>query len=268
MAAGFGLAALYALTVIRLRANQIVAGTAINMLAAGVAPFVCKVLYGVTGSTPGIPIDDRFHIAPVFMAFALVALVHLWAEYTPSGLWVKFAGEHPQALDTAGIRVNRVRWAGVLMSGVLAGLGGAALSTFLSSSYSKNMTAGRGFMALAALIFGKPLDALDPDQQHSVGSSRAALRQGALSLFALRYLSSLNIESIDYDPGSQIASLKYKLAEGTTLNVSQGTGGGQPSAGIRKRLSKHMAVTTTLNNPSPTQADRTVSTFLEWAYQY
>jgi hypothetical protein len=121
---------------------------------------------------------------------------------------------------------------------------------------------------IAALIFGKPIDALDPDQQQSVGSTRAALRQGALSLFALRYLGSLNIESIDYDPGTKTASLRYTLAEGTTLNVSQGTGGGQPSAGIRKRLSKHFAVTTTLNNPSPTHADRTVSTFLEWAYQY
>lgn len=121
---------------------------------------------------------------------------------------------------------------------------------------------------IAALIFGKPIDALDPDQQQSVGSTRAALRQGALSLIALRYLSSLNIESMDYDPGTKTASLKYRLAEGTTLNVSQGTGGGQPSAGIRKRLTKHLAVTTTLNNPSPTQSDRTVSTFLEWAYQY
>jgi hypothetical protein len=121
---------------------------------------------------------------------------------------------------------------------------------------------------IAVLIFGQSIDALDPDQQASVGNSRAALRQGALSLFSLYYLSSMNIESIDYDPGSKTASLKYRLAEGTTLNLSQGTGGGQPSVGLRKRLTKHFALTTTLNNPSPQQADRTVSTFLEWAYQY
>jgi simple sugar transport system permease protein len=68
---------------------------------------------------------------------------------------VNFAGEHPEALAAAGIRVNRVRWAAVLVSGALAGMGGASLSIFLSSSFSRDMTAGRGFMALAALIFGK-----------------------------------------------------------------------------------------------------------------
>jgi general nucleoside transport system permease protein len=74
---------------------------------------------------------------------------------TPAGLWVSFAGEHPEALDAAGVRVNRVRWIAVLVSGALAGMGGASLSIFLSSSFSRDMTAGRGFMALAALIFGK-----------------------------------------------------------------------------------------------------------------
>ena len=68
---------------------------------------------------------------------------------------MNFAGEHPEALDAAGIRVNRVRWLAVLASGALAGMGGASLSIFLSSSFSRDMTAGRGFMALAALIFGK-----------------------------------------------------------------------------------------------------------------
>ena len=70
-------------------------------------------------------------------------------------MWLSFAGEHPSALDAAGVRVNRVRWAAVLVSGALAGMGGASLSVFLSSSFSRDMTAGRGYMALAALIFGK-----------------------------------------------------------------------------------------------------------------
>jgi simple sugar transport system permease protein len=155
MSAGVVLAAVYALFVIRLRANQIVAGTAINMLAMGLTPFFCKILYDVTGSTPAIPIGERFQSAPLYLSWALVAVCFLWVKYTPTGLWVSFAGEHPEALDAAGIRVNRVRWAAVLVSGALAGMGGASLSIFLSSSFSRDMTAGRGFMALAALIFGK-----------------------------------------------------------------------------------------------------------------
>src|SRR5260370_1655823 len=98
---------------------------------------------------------ERFTSAPLSLSWALVAISFLWLKYTPTGLWVGFAGEHPEALDAAGVRVNRVRWAAVLLSGALAGLGGASLSVFLSSSFSRNMTAGRGFMALAALIFGK-----------------------------------------------------------------------------------------------------------------
>jgi general nucleoside transport system permease protein len=155
MGAGLLLAAVYGLFVIRLRANQIVAGTAINMLAMGLTPFLCKILYDVTGSTPAIPIGERFQSAPLYLCWALVVGCYLWMKYTPTGLWVNFAGEHPEALDAAGVRVNRVRWIAVMVSGALAGMGGASLSIFLSSSFSRDMTAGRGFMALAALIFGK-----------------------------------------------------------------------------------------------------------------
>src|SRR6202171_4213282 len=155
LAAGVALAAIYGLFVIRLRANQIVAGAAINMLALGLTPFLCKILYDVTGSTPAIPIADRFQSAPLYLSWVLVVICWLWMKHTRAGLWASFAGEHPEALDAAGIRVNRVRWLAVLASGALAGVGGATLSIFLSSSCSRNMTAGRGFMALAALIFGK-----------------------------------------------------------------------------------------------------------------
>ena len=155
MGAGIFLSAIYAFFVIRLRANQIVAGTAINMLAAGVTPFLAKILYNTNTSTPSLPMELRFHSAPIWLALIAVGISWLWMNYTPSGLWVRFAGEHPEALSSAGIRVNRVRWGAVLASGALTGLGGASLSIFLSSSFSRNMTAGRGYMALAALIFGK-----------------------------------------------------------------------------------------------------------------
>ena len=155
MGAGAVLALVYGIFVIRLRANQIVAGTAINMLALGLTPFVCKLRYDVTGQTPAIPMGDRFESAPLYLSWALVLICWLWMKHTRQGLWLSFAGEHPEALDAAGIRVNRVRWAAVAVSGALAGMGGASLSVFLSSSWTRNMTAGRGFMALAALIFGK-----------------------------------------------------------------------------------------------------------------
>jgi ABC-type uncharacterized transport system permease subunit len=155
MLAGLLLAAVYGVFVIHLRANQIVAGMAINMLALGLTPFLCKLLYDVTGSTPAIPLTERFQSAPLFLSWLLVVVCWFWMRHTRAGLRMSFAGEHPQALDAAGVRVNRVRWIAVLISGALAGMGGAALSIFLSSSFSRNMTAGRGFIALAALIFGK-----------------------------------------------------------------------------------------------------------------
>jgi simple sugar transport system permease protein len=153
--AGSALAAIYGLSVIRFRANQIVAGTAINFLAAGFVPSAAKVLFNVTGSTPALEAAERFDIAPIFIAGVVVFLAQFFLKKTPGGLWLSFAGEHPQALDASGVRVNRVRWIAVLVSGFLAGLGGSCLSIFLSSAYSRNMTAGRGFMALAALILGK-----------------------------------------------------------------------------------------------------------------
>src|SRR5690242_11442341 len=177
MAAGIVLAAIYGFFVIRLRANQIIAGMAINMLAFGLTPFLCKILYDVTGSTPPIPITERFQSVPEYFVWLLVALCYVAMKYTPAGLWVSFAGEHPEALEAAGVRVNRVRWAAVLVSGALAGLGGATLSVFLSSSFSRNMTAGRGFMALAALIFGK---------WHPIGAALACLLFGFAEAVQIR----------------------------------------------------------------------------------
>lgn len=153
--AGSFFAAFYACFVIFFRANQIVAGTALNLLVMGLIPLVLKHLYDSTGATPTLAAEIRFAHFPLWFVWIALLLVWSWLKFTPSGLWVSFAGEHPHALDAAGIKVNRVRFFAVMMSGVLAGLGGASLSIYLSSGYSRNMVAGRGFMALAALIFGK-----------------------------------------------------------------------------------------------------------------
>ena len=155
VAAGAALAAIYGAFAITLRANQIVAGMAINMLALGLTPFCCKLLFDVTGSTPTIPFIERLQIVPLWLALVAVLGCFVFFRWMRGGLRLSFAGENPAALHAAGISVSRIHWLALLAGGALAGIGGATLSICLSSSFSRNMTAGRGFIVLAALIFGK-----------------------------------------------------------------------------------------------------------------
>ncbi|MCO5143273.1 MAG: ABC transporter permease [Oligoflexia bacterium] len=152
---GMSLALIYGLIVIHGRANQIVAGTAINLLAMGLIPLFLKSLYDSTGGTPSLSMDQRFSNLPIL--FMIIALAGAWfvMKKTSFGLNVSVAGENPEALDAAGISVILVRYQSLAVCGLLAGFGGASLSLFLASGYTRNMVAGRGFMALAALIFGK-----------------------------------------------------------------------------------------------------------------
>ncbi len=154
-ACGSLLALIYALFVLKFHSDQIVAGTAINILAVGLTPFFGKIFFDVTGSTPALALADRFQYEPLVVAILLFGVVHLWFTRTASGLWLNFAGENPEALKAAGVSPKKVRWAGVLTAGFFAGLGGSSLSLYLASSFSREMTAGRGFIALAALILGK-----------------------------------------------------------------------------------------------------------------
>jgi simple sugar transport system permease protein len=146
---------LYGVFVISARANQIVVGTAMNFLAMGMIPFALKILYGSTGSSPAIPFASRFQYMPLVLVLMAVAGSLFVIKKLPFGQWVSFAGENPDALASAGISVKGVRFAALAVAGLLAGTGGACLSVYLSSGYSRNMAAGRGFIALAALIFGK-----------------------------------------------------------------------------------------------------------------
>lgn len=155
MIAGMCLAWIYGFCVIRMRANQIIAGTAINLLALGLTPELCKILYDVSGSTPALSLGERFQSGPIYLSWVTVLACWAVLRHTRFGLRVLFAGENPQALEAGGVEVNCVRWRALLLGGALAGMGGAMLSVYLSSSFSREMTAGRGFMALAALIFGK-----------------------------------------------------------------------------------------------------------------
>jgi general nucleoside transport system permease protein len=163
--AGAAFAAVHAVMAIQLRADQIVSGTAINFLALGVTGYFFIDIYGENG-TPGdlsrIPDVNIGFLGSVFghlnlmiwVSFALLIVAHITLFRTPIGLRIRSVGEHPRAADTVGISVYATRYAAVILSGTLAALGGAYLSIGYLGSFSENMTAGRGFIALAAVIFG------------------------------------------------------------------------------------------------------------------
>jgi general nucleoside transport system permease protein len=172
MLAGGITAFIHAVWAIHLRADQIVSGTAINFLALGVTGYAFVDIYGANGTpdlsnAQSIP-DVNLHLPNGFFATAIgqmnlmtwIMLGLLVASSvvmfrTPIGLRLRAVGEHPRAAETVGISVFKVRYVAVTLSGVLSALGGAYLSIGFVHSFNQNMTAGRGFIALAALIFGK-----------------------------------------------------------------------------------------------------------------
>ena len=168
--AGAGLALIHAFFSINLRADQIVSGTAINFLALGVTGYFFVDVYGELGTPSEIPRIpdvslplDRWNFLDgvfgqlnlmIWASFALLIVSYIVMFKTPIGLRIRAVGEHPRAADTVGINVYLVRYVSVTVSGILAALGGAYLSIGFLGSFNENMTAGRGFIALAALIFG------------------------------------------------------------------------------------------------------------------
>ena len=155
MLAGMLIAAIHAVACIRYQADQVVTGTAINILMIGMPAFLSGAFFLSSGATPQIPKENLIPWIPIVIAFALVPITWYVLYNTPFGLRLRSVGENPEAADAAGVKVARMRYAGVLLSGVLAGIGGAYLSIGQSSLFTRNMTSGRGFIALAALIFGK-----------------------------------------------------------------------------------------------------------------
>ena len=155
MMAGMLIAAIHAVACIRYQADQVVTGTAINILMLGMPAFLSGALFLSSGSTPQIPKEHLIPWLPIGIAIVMVPLSWYVLYKTPFGLRLRSVGENPEAADAAGVHVARMRYAGVLLSGVLAGIGGAYLSIGQSSLFTRNMTSGRGFIALAALIFGK-----------------------------------------------------------------------------------------------------------------
>ena len=179
MASGAAMGLVHAVLSISLRADQVVGGTAINFLALGITGYVFIAHYGQQGtpgdiprvpevSLPGIQeipfVGDAIGEASLltWLALLLVPLLALYLFRTPGGLRLRAVGEKPRAADSVGVPVMRTRYLAVISSGVLAALGGVYLSIALVGSFNQNMTDGRGFIALAAVIFGnwKPGGAL------------------------------------------------------------------------------------------------------------
>ena len=146
------------------RGDQIVVGTGFNLLAAGGLPLATKALFGITGSTPQLPAELRFQTPIAFLILAVLILLlylYLFARHR-HGLRILAAGENPQALITQGVSARNVRLRAIVEGSLVAGIGGVYLSLCQGSGYIRDMSAGRGFIALAALIFGawKPIPTL------------------------------------------------------------------------------------------------------------
>jgi ABC-type uncharacterized transport system permease subunit len=174
MLAGGLMATVHAVVSIQFRADQIVSGIAINIFAAGITVFLINRIYGLQDvghirqnellpyiNIPGvdqIPFFGKVLFQQnviVYVALALLVLTHVVLFRTRLGLRIRAVGEHPQAADTAGINVYAIRYGAVITSGLLSGLSGAFLAIGISNTFVPNMTDGRGYIALAAMIFGK-----------------------------------------------------------------------------------------------------------------
>jgi simple sugar transport system permease protein len=186
VAAGMATAGVFAAFAVGVRADQIIAGTAVTLLALGVTGTLYRSLYGVSGAAltistiapypiPGlsaIPFVGRaFFAQPLFtyLAYALVPAVW-WLMYRRhAGLALRALGEAPEAARAAGVRVDRVRVAAILFGGVMGGLAGASLVLAQSGTFAEGMSAGRGFIAIAIVVLGR---------WHPVGVGIAALLFG------------------------------------------------------------------------------------------
>ncbi len=158
--AGLILSSLHAIASISWGANQVVSGMAMNFLGSGLSIFLCRIFFDGASMTP--PLDLALKIPLIFNQYATVYLAFLatfilWVifKFTRLGLRLISSGEHPKAAAASGVKVSFYRYLGVLTSGFLAGLGGGSLSIVIVSNFRPTLISGQGFIALAAMIFGK-----------------------------------------------------------------------------------------------------------------
>ncbi|MBF8436298.1 ABC transporter permease [Halanaerobiaceae bacterium Z-7014] len=170
--AGILTSLIFAIFIIEFKADHVVAGVGLNILALGFTTWMMQMIWGTRGASPSvasvpaiviyfledIPVIGRLlGIQSPFVYIMLAMILAGWVLMfkTPLGLRIRFTGEHPEAADSQGINVKKIKYFSLLLSGFFCGVGGAYLSLGHLSQFSRNMTAGRGYMALAANIFGQ-----------------------------------------------------------------------------------------------------------------
>ena len=225
MAGGVAMATLYALTAIRFRADQVVVGIAINLLVIGLTRFFLRLAFHSSSNSPRVPGFGAEQSGAGFAALAtdplfwlgIVAVIGVgWLLYrTAFGLRVRAAGEHPAAAISVGVRVARIRYLAAALSGLLASLGGAYLALD-QHQFTAEMTAGRGFIALAATIFGR----WDP--------LRAAL---ACLLFAAAETLQIQLQGTQIIPSQFVEMIPYAL---TIVALAGVVGRAVPPAALGK----------------------------------
>ncbi|MCC5910201.1 MAG: ABC transporter permease [Clostridiaceae bacterium] len=170
---GIIIGVIYGFFVIELKSDEFIIGIAINIFAGGLTIFLLRSIFGVKGafSSPGIvslprisiPLLDQIpvlntifnnHSVFVYISWVLVVLTYIFLYKTPYGMWIRAAGEYPEALETVGVRAKRMKYISSIACGVFCGFAGAHLSLGYLTLFTENMSANRGFIALAAIIFG------------------------------------------------------------------------------------------------------------------
>lgn len=202
---GIAMAGLLGLVVLRFRADQIVAGVAINLLVAGLARYVLKLVWEQAASSPRVPGFESVAGMVVFgiVVVGLVALLHTIYTRTVLGLRWNAVGERPDAVAALGVDVLRLRWIAVLGSGALAGLGGAWLALD-AHGYTAGMTGGRGYIAIAAMILGR---------WRPLGAALACL------FFALVEAWSVSVQSTSFLPRELVQQMPYLVTLATLAGL-------------------------------------------------
>lgn len=221
-AAGLFLALFHAIASIHLKANQVVSGIAINFIGSGLSIFLCRLFFDGTSMTPPIDLEKKIpqffgQYSTVYFAFLLTFIVWFLFKHTVFGLRLISAGEHPEAAVTAGIRVKTYQYAGVLLSGLFSGIAGASLSIAIVSNFRPTLISGQGFIAIAAMIFGRWKPVLTMFCCLFFGFSQAMVV----------YIGGMN----DIVISSQLLSiLPYLLTLIVLMLMGKTKGGGVPSA--------------------------------------